>query len=165
MARHEADREDLLAEAVALVRRAEWSLPGQSAPVLLGERNSGWFSIYLGQDQSWQFDADDRLRRAFVAPALYRTQGATLARLLRDRTGPATVLQRTDLTAAELEAFRADLRRVLRDLRRSLEQAGGPLRIVPEGDAAVAVGLVDRLRQLCEVDRSDWLAPAIRGKR
>lgn len=166
MARHESDREDLLAEAVALVRRAEWRLPGFAEPVLLGERDNGWFSIYVGQDLCWQFDAADRFRRAYVAPALYRTQGTTLARLLRDRTSETTVLRRTDLAAAELDEFRAELRSVLSELNRSLELAAvDPLRIVPDGVPGVAAGLVDRLRRLSAVDRTDWLAPAIRGKR
>jgi hypothetical protein len=166
MARYESDREDLLAEAIALVRRAEWLPPAPAASVLLGERDNGWFSIYLGQDRYYQFDSDDRLRRAYVAPALFRTQGATLARLIRDRTADATVLQRTDLSAAELEIFRVELRQTLQDLRQTLQRSDvRPLRYVPQHDESVAGELADRLIRISSIERNDWLAPAIRGKR
>lgn len=166
MARSESDREDLLAEAVALVRRAEWRLPGFADLVLLGERDNGWFSIYLGQDRYFQFDADNRLRRAYVAPELFRTQGATLARLIRNRRGDATVLQRTDLSGAELAAFHAELRQTLQDVSQAVQQTGvGPTRIVPDETPEIAVELVGRLQRLMPFDRTDWLAPVIRGKR
>lgn len=166
MARDESDREDLLAEATALVRRAEWHVPELAGPVLLGERDNGWFSMYLGQDQYYQFDAENRLRRAYVAPVLYRTQGVTLARMIRDRTNDATVLRRIDLSEVELAVFRSELRQTLLDVSQALQQPGiCPSRFAPEETPEVAVELVGRLRRLRPFDRTDWLAPVIRGKR
>lgn len=166
MARNETDREDLLAEAAALVKRAEWQVPELPGPVLLGERDNGWYSIYLGQDIYYQFDAENRLRRAYVAPALYRTQGVTLARLIRDRTSDATVLRRTDLTATELEVVRADLRAILHKVRQAVQRPDvRPSRSVSDASGEVAARLVDRLSRLLPLDRSDWLAPVIRSKR
>lgn len=166
MARHETDREDLFAETVALVSRAEWQVPELPGPVLLGERDNGWYSIYLGQDIYYQFDAENRLRRAYVAPALYRTQGVTLARLIRDRTGDATFLRRTDLSATELEVVRADLCAILHKVSQAVQRPDvRPSRSVSEESGEVAARLVDRLLRLLPFDRSDWLAPAIRGKR
>jgi hypothetical protein len=85
MARTEADREDLMAEAVALVRRVELALPGQDEPLVCGFRRDGSFSVYVGQDPVFHFDSRLRLRRAYRGGKLYRTQGDTLAELTRVR--------------------------------------------------------------------------------
>ena len=83
MARQEVDREDLIAEAVALRRRIELALPGCDNPVVAGYRSTGALSLYFGADPVYQFDERGRLRRAFVGGHLYRTQGTTLAELTR----------------------------------------------------------------------------------
>lgn len=105
MSRHEADREDLFAEGTALTTRIELVLPGEVEPVVAGCRPTGAWSIYFGGDPCYHFNAEGRLRRAFVSGYLYRTQGETLARLRRERTDEAVVLERTDLRAEELAAF------------------------------------------------------------
>ena len=48
MARHEEDREDLLAEATALVERAELVVEGAAESVVIGFRRDGCASIYCG---------------------------------------------------------------------------------------------------------------------
>ena len=85
MARHETDRENLMLEATALIRRAEWSIPSHSDPIVAGFKRSGGWSLYFGSDPVYQFDADGRLRRAFVDGQIWRTQGTTLAGLRRER--------------------------------------------------------------------------------
>lgn len=165
MARQETDREDLFAEALALVRRAEWCGPGLPAPLLLGERENGWFTVYIGHDCYYQFDAEDRLRRAYAAPALYRTQGATLARLDRDRTSDVTVLQRRDLGPTELAEFRTELLRTLQAVLQMLQQPGSvPRRSAGEPPEA-APALLHRLERILNPPGNAWLAPAIRGRR
>jgi hypothetical protein len=105
MAREESDREDLLREAVALVRRVELSFPDRIDPVFVGFKRTNGLSVYFGPDPVYQFDERGRLRRAYVAGLLYRTQGSTLARLSRERSERETVLVRTDLSPAELTEF------------------------------------------------------------
>ena len=163
MARHEADREDLMREATALVRRVEFRVPGVEEPVVAGWRATGWLSVYFGSDPVYHFDAEGRLRRAFVAGELYRSQGMTLARLRRGRTTDATLLERSDLSAGELAAFVGDAARRLTRLRDSLGRGEAVVtRQVPdEGSLTEALrGAVERI-----LESGVGLAPAIKGKR
>src|SRR5262245_19900425 len=105
MSRHEADREDLMAEATALARRVKLSVPGEVERVVAGFRATGRLSIYFGGEPVYHFDAEGRLRRAFVNGLLYRTQGTTLARLRRERSAEVTELRRRDLSPTELRQF------------------------------------------------------------
>ena len=75
MARDEADREDLVKEAVAYVVRGEFTLPNWEQPVFIGFRANGNFSFYFGSEPVYQFDARGRLRRAFLNGKLYRQRG------------------------------------------------------------------------------------------
>ena len=109
MARQEADREDLIAEATALVERGEFAITGHDEPVTAGRRRTGGWSIYFGSDPCYHFDKAGRLRRAFVGGRLFRTQGHTLAELERVRTADATELRRRDLAREELDRFVADV--------------------------------------------------------
>ncbi len=110
MARHEADREDLMAEATALRERVELALPDEAEHLVAGFREEGRFSLYFGSDPVFHFDTDGSLRRAFVEGDLYRSQAPTLARLTRTRTGSAVILARHELDAQELERFLAAMR-------------------------------------------------------
>ena len=101
MALHETHREDLFAEATALVRRIELRVPGEPHPVVAGCRASGAWSVYFGPDPCYHFDEQGRLRRAFVDDRLYRTQGNTLAQLSRKRHADNVELSRIDLSAAD----------------------------------------------------------------
>ena len=110
MAVNESDREDLMREAVALSRRVELEIDGFAEPVVIGFRDStGGSSFYFGQDPFFGFDALGRLRRSHSEGALFRTQGTTLARMERRRTGTATELVRKDLSDAETESFLANM--------------------------------------------------------
>jgi hypothetical protein len=113
MARREADREDLIADAVALIHRAEFLIVGCPEPIVVGCRATGAWSFYFGAEPVYQFEPDGSLRRAFVDGKLYRTQGTTMAELTRVRTDAATTLERRDLTEEEAAAFRD---RIQRDL-------------------------------------------------
>ncbi len=135
MAQHEADREDFLRDATALVPRFELILPGELKTVLAGFHNDGRLSIYFGADPAYHFDAARRLRRAFVAGQLYRSQGVTMARLTRVRTAEATELQRYDLTAPELAEFLARLHTRMQSLAAAM--AAGTTQVLaqePTGD-------------------------------
>lgn len=164
MARQETDRDDLWAEAQALIRRAEWIASDEkTAPLLMGERENGWFSLYDGQDWFWQVDNENRIRRGFESPHLYRTQGTVLACLTRERTADETILHRTDLDAQATEAMLADVHQRLTTL---LEQCRTGVyvseRVFPE-EPTTATLLLDRLAIL--VNQPLKLAPRIPGKR
>ena len=164
MARVESDREDLMAEAVALVRRVELRTPGRDQTVFIGFRANGWLSIYFGSDPVYQFDQQGRLRRAFIDGLLYRTQGRTLAQLRRERTDAETTLLRRDLTEPELAEFRGVMLRALVPLREHLVQRQAVLvRQVPAGDDQLLDDLAAGLNRVLKAP--EFLAPPIPGKR
>ena len=169
VAREEADREDLMAEATALVRRLEIMVASpaslksdsdgtaETEPITAGFRRDGAFSIYFGQNLAYHFDPAARLKRAYVAGKLYRTQAGRhaasqpltgegqLAELTRVRTTAETVLQRRDLPATECEAFLDSAAGRLVQLQKVLETGEFHLlRSVPTGGTAI----VDELRAM-----------------
>ena len=115
--RVEADREDLLAEAVNLRERTELQVPGFDHPVTIGCNDLGHWSFYFGAEPMYRFDAQGRLRRAVRDGKLYRTQGTTLAELTRVRFEHETQLQRRDLSLSEVDAFLATVQADLSLLR------------------------------------------------
>lgn len=163
MARIESDREDLIAEATGLVRRAEWRVPDRPDFVVAGIKRSGAWSIYFGADLVYQFDVDGRLRRAFAHGFLWRTQGTTLARLQRERTEAESTLNRHDLTEAELTTFLAEVRQQLEALLNSFDcEIAQLMRQVPD-DANVTTEIQAALRLVTSHPIS--LAPPILGKK
>lgn len=116
MARNEANRDDLYAELKSAVGRWELAVPGCDVATVAGIRSGNRLSIYFGPDPCYHFDAKHRLKRAYAAGDLYRTQGTTLARLTRTRTAAETTLERHDLTSDELAAFLREMRHRLSEL-------------------------------------------------
>jgi hypothetical protein len=127
MARHESEREDLMVEAKALRERVEYSVDEQPETVVAGFRANGQWSLYFGSDPVYHFTADGALRRAFCGDDLYRTQGTTLARLRRVRTGDEVQLVRHDLTPDELADFTARMNEFLANLKRAIESGSAQL--------------------------------------
>lgn len=157
MARHEADREDLIHEATALCPRVEWQVVGEPGIVFAGLKRTGALSIYFDQDPVYQFDEHGRLRRAYVDGCLYRSDGQTLARLQRERSATQTMLLRRDLTPTELTAFQARLHRRVAALEQRL-RSGEVTELRHVADGALpdfAALLATALEQAFE------LAPAI----
>lgn len=161
MARAESDREDLLREAVALVRRAELIGPDEPDLPVIGFRETGWLSIYFGQDLMYQFDEVGRLRRAFVDGLLYRTHGRVLAQLRRERSDTETALVRRDLDEESLREFRDRLHTRVRRLRELLQDGKlNILRQVPPDDPSFVGDVLTALRLVLETP--EFLAPAIK---
>lgn len=166
MARHEADREDLFAEATALVRRAEFSIDGHPDVIVVGFRRDGALSVYLGADPVFHFNAAGRLKRAFIDDKLYRTQGDTLAELTRRRTATETILHRHDLEPP-------DVRHVLQFMRAKLItpmqaiEAGriSAWKSAPAVDATLPADVATFLRRVLDTPVDELLAPRFRGKR
>ncbi len=164
MARVESDREDLMAEVVALVRRVELRTPGRDETVVAGFRANGWLSIYLDSDPMYQFDERGRLRRAFVDGQLFRTQGTTLAQLRRERTDLETTLLRRDLTESELAEFRRVMLHAIAALHEPLVHRRTVLvRQTPAADDRLLDELVAGLDRVLK--SPEFLAPPLPGKR
>jgi len=104
MARQEQDREDLLSEATALVKRIELEIDG-CKPIVVGFRTSGCGSIYLGSEPVYQFNRRGELRRAYFEGRLYKAQRRQLVSLNRQRTPQGIFLVRHDLTFDETTVF------------------------------------------------------------
>ena len=105
MARNEADREDLMREAVALTERVELFVPGFEELITIGFRSNGAMSIFVGQDPVYQFDPSGRLRRAFadrqrrfVNPRT--SEALTCRRLHRGHRQPKPVLRQRRLLSS-----------------------------------------------------------------
>lgn len=146
MARTESDKEDLIAEATALVERAEFQrtetvgeasgAASRCETLTVGYRNNGSLTVYFDQDPFYQFDADGLLRRAFEGGFLYRSEANTLAKLHRERTETQTTLQRTDLTETQLTEFRQRMDARLSELRQMLKSGAfvSPRQVSQRGD-------------------------------
>ncbi len=163
MARREADREDIMREALALRRRVSLSVPGSDESVVCGVRANGCWSFYLDPDQVYQVDDELRLRRAYVEGFLYRTQGTTLARLHRDRSDVETTLVRTDLTPVELAQFLAQTASELQQLLNLLQTGEAQVIETIPSDADVRGELQATLSRL--LSAPIVLAPAINPRR
>ncbi|MBP87639.1 MAG: hypothetical protein CMJ64_13105 [Planctomycetaceae bacterium] len=107
MARHEQDREDLMREATALVRRVEVALPDQAGTCVIGFRRDGAASVFFGADPVFQFNTQGELRRAFIDGKLVKAELGKLVWLERVRTDTTVQLLRRDFTKTERDAFLA----------------------------------------------------------
>ena len=162
MARHEADREDLIRDAVAFRNRIEWLVPGELEPVVTGLRSDQSLSVFFGQDPVYHFNPDGQLRRAYVAGFLYRTQGDTLARLSRERSESETTLLRSDLKEASLRQFQTAMRTRIAKLRDSLK-AGSATALRSVLESGTELRFPEFLARV--ENASPWLAPAIPTRR
>jgi hypothetical protein len=138
MARQERPREDLLAEAGALVERAELAVPGEPAPVTVGFRRDGCASVYFGAEPAYHFNTAGQLRRAFLDDRLLKAEAGRLVALRRERMPGEVALLRHELSDPEQAAVLAALDARLARLATAL-QAGeaAPLRQVPDGGDVV----------------------------
>jgi hypothetical protein len=148
MARQESDREDLLAEATALVERVEMSIPEFPELVVAGFRRDGSLSVFFGGDPVYQFNSRHELRRAFVAGLLYKADDGRLASLDRVRTAEETQLVRHDLTDAESAQFVSNASALINSLAAALERGAQQIvRQVPP-DIDIVVRMLAALQPL-----------------
>lgn len=161
VARTEADREDLFAEAVTLARRVEGRAPASAIPWIAGIKTNGEVSFYFGPDRVYHFDGAGRFRRGFVEGLLYRSQGDRLIRLRRDRTeSRQTALLRSDLTNEETAAFLAVMQIHLRTLQTAITT--GELivsRRHPVEDDAMETAIAAQIATI--LSATPWLAPEL----
>jgi hypothetical protein len=142
MARERQDREDLLAEAKALVERASLALAGHDEDVMVGFRRDGGASLYFGPARVYHFTSRGELRRAMIEPLLFKAERGQLVSLRR-QPGEGTIeLLRHDLDATEMQAFLAEMAARLTALRLAL--AAGTFRLI--GQLPPDADVVGRLR-------------------
>lgn len=152
MAREEHDREDLLREATAFADRAEFDVPGFSAPVFFGIRRDGAASFYFGAEQVYHFNERCALRRAFLKGLLYKTDRGALVSLERRRDQNETSLLSRRLSADETTAFLAEMQRALARLAESFAAGLATQRgkVTSPETAALGQSVYDRI--------ASWLA-------
>lgn len=149
-----------MAEAIALSPRVAFSIPGFSDEIVAGRRSDGRWSVYFGGDPVYHFDADGRLRRAFLDGQLYRTEGQTLSRLTRQESSTETVLLRHDLTESELTGFQNDACLLLNRLATSISRSEATVRLAIPPDANFLPELVQLIRVV--LDAGCQLATALK---
>ncbi|MBR9801130.1 hypothetical protein GYB59_05285 [bacterium] len=161
MARIEEDREDLFGEATAYPQRGEFALSEDEHDMLfVGLKPGMKAAFYFGADPVYQFDGQGKLRRVYRHGALYRSQGTTLAQLLRERTAEQTTLVRHDLTQEELQTVLAEMRTQLQNIQQRLSDHKLPL-LRCTIDADVFQKAVQNACQTI-LDQTDPLAPALK---
>lgn len=153
-------------EATALVERAALSVPGESEPVIAGFHRDGRLSLYFGADPVFQFDAEGRLRRAFCAGELYRSQGQSLARLRRERNERSTDLVRHDLDPQPLQRFLQEVQQRVQGLVSALERPTTSVTQFVSADPHTdEFAFLERLRRTLAATSSSALAPPVTLKR
>jgi hypothetical protein len=151
MARDQSQRDDLLAEATALVERVEivpldvhGSSKGDesSTPIVAGFRADGALSLFFGEDPVYQFNEAGELRRAYVGAQLYKALGGRLVELTRVRLPNQVELRRRELPAEEDADFLLRMCRWLTDLKTLLD--AGNFQVV--GQIPPDANVIDRVR-------------------
>ncbi len=128
MARNEANREDLLREATALVRRGEFVLPGYEEPVTIGFRRDGAGSIFIGADTVYQFNAQGELRRGYLGGKLLKAQLGKLVEMTRVRSETAVELQSRVLSPEENALVISQMQSALALVATALQDPAATLR-------------------------------------
>jgi hypothetical protein len=148
MARREIDKEDLLREATALVTRIELAPTdaGAGTQMVVGFRQSGAASVFIGSEPVYHFNAADELRRAYCDELLYKAEGGRLVSLRRERKAGEVQLLRHELSDAEQCAFVERMRCELHNFSAALE--AGAYRVV--GQVPEDGDVLERVRR--------WLA-------
>lgn len=128
MARQSHDREDLLAEATALVRRAELLPSDAGRPnIVVGFRANGAASVYFSPDCALHFNSQHALRRAYLDGQMLVAERGQLFALERHRTASAVELLRRELPTDETAALLTTSAQRLRSL--GAELTNGALRL------------------------------------
>jgi hypothetical protein len=121
MARQEHTREDLLAEATALVERVEIALDGSQQHVVVGFRRDGSASIYFGEDPAYHFNSQGELRRAYLDGRLLKAERGRLVAMTRERTDREVQLLSRELSTDETARVVEDLIRRIAALAQLLD--------------------------------------------
>jgi hypothetical protein len=161
MAREESDREDLLREATALVRRVELRTADEPESVTAGFRRDGSLSLFFGGDPVYQFNSAGELRRAYLRGKLLKAERGKLVELTRVRTAEETQLWRNEIGDSATAALIGELRGRIADLAAALSDGRfDVVGQVPE-DADVVSPLRDELLKHATRDARIALTPRV----
>ena len=119
MSRDEHDRENLLEDATAYVRRIEFR-GEDNAEIFVGFRPGGGASLYIEQDPVYHFTSEGELRRAYVDGALIKAVSGKLVAMRRERAAGEVQLVSQTLDAAATQEFLGALEAALTLLAASL---------------------------------------------
>lgn len=144
MARQEETREDLLAEATALVERVELARTSTDERIVIGFRRDGAASIYFGEDPAYHFNAAGELRRAYLDGKLLKAEKGHLVSIERVRTERQVQLHSRQLDTAASTSFIENLLDHVATLARELD-AGAWQNV---GQVSAGADIVPRARQL-----------------
>jgi hypothetical protein len=131
MARHEQDREDLMAEATALVERMELRVSPQpeadasgspAEPIVLGVRRDGCLSIYFSADFAVHFNTRQEVRRTYLNGALIKAERGKLVSMRRERSEQAVELMAREMSEEEQQTLLADVARRVAAILASLQR-------------------------------------------
>jgi len=159
MTRQESDREDMLREATALVDRAELQLEDAIEPLVFGFRANGALSVFVTQDEVYQFDAEGRWRRGYLHGRLLKAERGRIVEMVRERMERETVLRSRQWSPAEQDEYARRWRRRSDWIREALEASR--YRCVGAVSAS-GIDPVLRLRDWLETRKADPLEVADR---
>ena len=123
MAREESDREDILAEAVALIDRVQFRcdwFPDDC--IVIGFRRNSAVSLFLGQDEVYHFNDTNQLRRGYWHGTLLKAESGRIVQMVRQRNERETMLRSRQLDAEQQQ-------QVIDRLQQRLRQLGDSLRV------------------------------------
>lgn len=122
MAKDAHDREDLLRDATGYVQRVELRVEGVKPEIFCGFREQGAFSLYWGQDEVFQFNADWALRRGYWQSRMIASYLHQLHWLNRDATEARAKLSREAFSNDQQAEFGQNLATRLRLLKRAIDE-------------------------------------------
>ncbi|MEM7313511.1 MAG: hypothetical protein AAF497_10200 [Planctomycetota bacterium] len=135
MARQEVPKEDLIAQATALVRRIEFRTGSDQPLIVVGFRKDDSASIYFGEHPVYQFNSNHELRRAHIEAGMLKAEQRELVRMEKRRTESEVQLIRHVLSADEKSKLLDDIRSRFDEISDSIEQGLCEVtRQVPEGE-------------------------------
>ncbi len=110
MAKQEELREDLIAEATALVDRIEFQVPDRAGVIVAGfRRQVGAVSTYFDQDPAFHFNSTGELRRAYCDGNVIKAENRRLISLSKIRDNGGLSLVRHEMSPSEQRRFLDDL--------------------------------------------------------
>jgi hypothetical protein len=164
MAREEANREDLLHEATALIERiklAPRNSQSDTSPeseerehVVVGFRANGAFSVFFGDDPVYQFNAAGEWRRAFCDGLLLKASHGDIVSIRQVRTGNEVQLQSHALSKSEEAAFLRRMSQTLQEFAQWLD--AGTFEIA--GQVPQTADVLGRVREWLAASRTVKIA-------
>lgn len=94
--------DDIFREAKVLTHRAQWRCAAiADDPIVIGFRDNGALSLFIGEDEVYHFTTDGAFRRGFWQGSLLKAERGRIVELTRQRHQHETVLARRDLDDAD----------------------------------------------------------------